>query len=73
MEKYSVIGKPVPRVDALEKVTGEAKYAADFSFPGMLWCKILRSPHPHARILNIDTSRAESHPGVKAVCTGERL
>ena len=71
MEEYSVIGKPVPRVDALEKVTGEAKYAADFSFPGMLWCKILRSPFPHARILNIDTGPAESYPGVKAVCTGK--
>ena len=71
MEEYSVIGKPVPRVDAIEKVTGEAKFAADFSFPGMLWCKILRSPYPHARIVNIDTSRAERLPGVKAVCTGK--
>ena len=71
MEKYSVIGKRVPRVDAKEKVTGEAKYAADYSLPDMLWCKLLRSPYPHARILNIDASRAERLPGVKAVVTGK--
>ncbi len=71
MEEYSVIGKRVPRVDARAKVTGEAKYAADYSLPGMLWCKMLRSPHPHARILNIDTSKAEKHPGVRAVLTGK--
>lgn len=71
MEEYSVIGKRIPRVDARAKVTGEAKYAADFELPGMLWCKILRSPYPHARILNIDTSRAERLPGVKAVCVGK--
>ena len=71
MEEYSVIGKRIPRVDGRVKVTGEAKYAADLEMPGMLWCKILRSPYAHARILNIDTSRAEKLPGVKAVCTGK--
>ncbi len=71
MEDYSVIGKRIPRIDGRVKVTGEAKYAADYEMPGMLWCKILRSPYPHARILNIDTSRAERLPGVKAVCTGK--
>jgi 4-hydroxybenzoyl-CoA reductase alpha subunit len=71
MAEYSVIGKRVSRVDAREKVIGEAKYAADYSLPGMLWCKLLRSPYPHARILNIDTSRAEKLPGVKAVITGK--
>jgi hypothetical protein len=55
MEKYSVIGKRIPRVDGRMMVTGEAKYAADYVMPGMLWCKILRSPHPHAKILTIDT------------------
>jgi 4-hydroxybenzoyl-CoA reductase alpha subunit len=70
MSDYSVIGKRVPRIDAPEKVTGEAKYAADYALPNMLWCKVLRSPYPHARILSIDTSRAERHPGVKAVITG---
>lgn len=71
MEEYSVIGKRVPRIDGRAKVTGEAQYAADYSFPGMLWCKMLRSPHAHAKILNIDTSRAEKLPGVKAVLTGK--
>ncbi len=71
MEEYSVIGKRVPRIDGRVKVTGEAKYAADYEMPGMLWCKILRSPYAHAKILNIDTSRAQRLPGVKAVCTGK--
>jgi len=71
MEEYSVIGKRVPRVDGRVKVTGEAKYAADYELPGMLWCKILRSPYAHAKILNIDTSRAEKLAGVKAIITGK--
>ncbi|MCG6881393.1 MAG: xanthine dehydrogenase family protein molybdopterin-binding subunit [Deltaproteobacteria bacterium] len=71
MEDYSVIGKRIPRIDGLTKVTGEAKYAADYEMPGLLWCKIARSPHAHAKILNIDTSRAEKLPGVKGVLTGK--
>jgi len=71
MEEYSVIGKRIPRVDGRVKVTGEAKYAADYEMPGMLWCKMLRSPYAHAKILNIDTSRAERLPGVKGVLTGK--
>ena len=71
MEKYSVIGKRVPRIDAREKVMGQAKYAADYSLPDMLWCKVARSPLPHAKVLNIDTSRAERLPGVKAVVTAK--
>jgi 4-hydroxybenzoyl-CoA reductase subunit alpha len=70
-EGYSVIGKPIPRVDARLKVTGEAKYAADMEAADMLWGVIKRSPHPHARILHIDTSKAERLPGVKAVVTGK--
>lgn len=70
-DDYNVLGKRLPRKDAVEKVTGAAKYAADYSMPNMLWCKILRSPHVHARILNIDTSRAERLPGVKAIVTGK--
>jgi len=70
-ETYTVVGKSIPRVDSRAKVTGEAKYAADLSFPGMLVGKILRSPLPHARILNIDTEKAEKIPGVKAVVTGK--
>jgi 4-hydroxybenzoyl-CoA reductase alpha subunit len=71
MAELSVIGKRVPRVDAWEKVTGEAKYAADYSLPNMLWCKLLRSPYPHARILNINTSKALKLPGVKGIVTGK--
>ncbi len=70
MTEHAYIGKYMPRVDSLAKVTGEALYTADLNLPRMLTGKILRSPHPHARILNIDTSRAEKLPGVKAVVTG---
>jgi len=69
--EFSVIGKAVPRVDALAKVTGRALYAADLSMPGMLYGKILRSPYAHAKILNIDTGQAEKLPGVRAVVTGK--
>ena len=71
MEKYSVIGKNLPRVDAVVKSTGEAKYTADMALPRMLYGKILRSPYPHARIINIDTSKAKKLLGVKAVITGK--
>jgi 4-hydroxybenzoyl-CoA reductase alpha subunit len=68
--KYSVIGKNVHRVDGTEKVTGAAVYTFDMVLPGMLYGKILRSPHPHAKILKIDISKAERMVGVKAVVTG---
>ena len=67
---YVNIGKRLPRVDGVIKATGEAKYAADLSLPGMLHGKILRSPHPHARIVRIDTSRAVALARVWAVVTG---
>lgn len=67
---YQVIGQPIPRTDNTGKVTGEARYTADVLLPGTLWGKTLRSPHSHARIVHIDTSRAESAPGVRAVLTG---
>lgn len=70
-EEYSVIGKPIPRVDARVKVTGEAKFAADIEVADMLWGAVKRSHHPHARIIHIDTSKAERLPGVKAVITGK--
>ena len=69
-ELYSVVGKPMVRTDSLAKVTGKANYTADLSLPRMLHAKVLRSPYPHAKILNIDTSRALRLPGVKAVVTG---
>ncbi|RLA75970.1 MAG: hypothetical protein DRG33_08305, partial [Deltaproteobacteria bacterium] len=71
MRQYRVVGKPLKRVDAGVKVTGEAQFAADIKLPNMLHAKILRSPHPHAKILRIDTSKAEALPGVKAVITGK--
>ncbi|HEY78262.1 MAG TPA: molybdopterin-dependent oxidoreductase [Dehalococcoidia bacterium] len=71
MSKYSVIGTRVHRVDGVEKVTGTAKYTFDMVLPNMLYGKILRSPHPHAKILSIDTSKAEKLIGVKAVVTGK--
>src|SRR3972149_9176607 len=69
-EEYSIIGKPLPRVDARAKVTGQAKYAADIEVADMLWGAIKRSPYPHARILHIDTNKAERLPGVRAVTVG---
>jgi 4-hydroxybenzoyl-CoA reductase alpha subunit len=68
-EDYAVIGRSVPKIDALLKVTGKALYAGDLKFPNMLFGKILTSPHAHARILRIDTSEAERLSGVKAVIT----
>jgi CO/xanthine dehydrogenase Mo-binding subunit len=72
MDNHQFIGKRIPVIDAPEKVTGEAKYTGDLKFPHMLYGKILRSPHPHAKILNIDVSRAQKIPGVKAVVTAEQ-
>ena len=69
-EEYQVVGKPVERTDGRVKATGKARYAGDLVAPGMLYGKILRSPLAHAKILNIDTSRAKKLPGVMAVITG---
>ena len=66
---YKWVGTRPIRPDGIPKVTGTAKYGADFSLPGMLYGKILRSPHAHANIKSIDTSKAESLPGVQAVVT----
>ena len=63
------IGQRTIRPDGAEKVTGSATFAADTAMAGMIWGKVLRSPHPHARIRGIDTSKAEALPGVKAVVT----
>lgn len=70
-EKFSVVGQRVNRVEGYEKVTGEARYVADIVLPGMLIGRILRSPYPHARIVGIDTSKAEKLRGVRAVVTAE--
>ena len=71
MTTYSVVGRPVTRQEGPEKVSGEFLYAADIVLPGMIWGKVLRSPFPHARIVNIDPSWAMSLPGVHAVITGK--
>ena len=70
-QELYVVGKRLPRPDAIEKATGAAKYTVDIKLPGMLIGKVLRSPHPHAMILKVDTSRAKSLPGVVAVITRE--
>ncbi len=70
MEALNVVGKSLPRVDGIEKVTGKATFTTDLELPRMLWGKILRSPYAHARILRVDTSKAEALSGVVAVATG---
>lgn len=70
-ETYRVIGKSVPRVDSREKVTGGAIFTADISLPRMLTAKILRSPYPHARIINVDATKAKTLRGVYDVVTGQ--
>jgi len=70
-KKYRFIGKSMPRKDALEIVTGRAKYIDDLRMPGMLHGRVLRSPYPHAEIRRIETAEAEKLPGVEAVLTHE--
>ena len=72
-KELKVVGTSPVRPDGVPKVTGLAQYGADFHLPGMLWGKILRSPHAHARIRSIDTSKAEALKGVKAVMTSKDL
>jgi CO/xanthine dehydrogenase Mo-binding subunit len=71
MSELRIIGKPVPRHDAFEKALGVTQYAADFSVPGMVYAKVLRSRYPSARIVSIDTSKAQKLSGVKAVLTAK--
>ena len=66
---FKVIGTRPVRPDGIDKVTGRAKFGADATAPGMLTGRVLRSPHPHARIRSIDTSKAEALAGFKAVVT----
>jgi CO/xanthine dehydrogenase Mo-binding subunit len=67
------IGQRTIRPDGVDKVTGRAAFAADTTMPGMIWGKVLRSPHPHARIKSINTAKAEALPGVKAVVTAKDI
>lgn len=70
-EKLKTVGQPSPRVDGLERVTGRATYTGDVRLPGMLYARVLRSPHPHARIQRLDMGEALAMPGVKAILTHE--
>jgi len=72
-KEFDVVGTRPIRHDGADKVTGRARYGADHYMTGLLYGKILRSPHPHARIKSIDTSKAEAMPGVGAVVTGKDL
>jgi len=67
----TVVGHDTSRIDAVERVSGKAKYTADVTLPGMLYARVLRSPHPHARVRAIDLSKARALPGVKAIVTHE--
>ena len=69
MENLSWVGTRPPRPDGVDKVTGKARFGADLSLPGMLHGRVLRSPHAHAILKSIDTSKAEALPGVKAIVT----
>ena len=71
--QYSVVGRSLPRPDLPGKFTGRHTYVHDFTLPGMLWARILRSPHAHAKIVAIDTGAAASMPGVAAIYTGADL
>ncbi len=71
MTATRVIGRARRRVDGRAKVTGQTRYADDIVLPRMLHAKLLRSPHPHARIVRIDTTKAAAHPGVRLVLTGD--
>ncbi|MFQ5913464.1 MAG: xanthine dehydrogenase family protein molybdopterin-binding subunit [Nitrospinota bacterium] len=68
--EHAVVGRRLPMVDGKEKVSGGVEYIADMDLPGMLYGKILRSPHPHARLFNVDTAAAERVKGVRTILTG---
>ncbi len=67
LKEYTAVGNRVRRKDGVEKASGYALYTSDVQLPGMLWLRILSCPYPHARIARMDTGKAESYPGVRAV------
>lgn len=71
--KYDKVNKSIKRVDAYEKITGKAKFAADLFFPNMLYAKVLRSKYPRARIVKINIEKALAYPGVKAIIRAENI
>src|SRR6266545_4767351 len=73
MSENKIVGTDVPRLEATDKLTGAAVYASDMVLPGMLYAKVKESPHARAKILRIDTSKAERLVGVHAVLVGKEL
>src|SRR5205814_10654139 len=73
MSVPSVIGQSIPRVDGREKTAGLTRFAADVVLPGMLHARLVTSPHPHARVVSIDTSAASALPGVVGIFSGRDL
>ena len=71
--ELTIAGRPEARVEGEAKVTGRARYEYDVRLPGLLYARVLRSPHPHARIGRVDTSRAEALPGVRAVVSADNV
>jgi 4-hydroxybenzoyl-CoA reductase subunit alpha len=69
----SIVGRSLPKVDAAAKVSGETLFADDLALPRMVYARLLRSPHPHARIRRVDVSKAATHPGVVATLVGREL
>ncbi len=72
-EQLARVGKPTARVDGRSKATGAARFPSDIQLPGMLYARMVVSPHPHAKVLSIDTAAAERHPGVRAVHVLDRV
>lgn len=70
---YQIVGKPVPRVEGVDKVTGGTQYTADLAIPDALWGKVLRSPVPHARLVTVDTSNTKELLGVRTALCGSDL
>jgi CO/xanthine dehydrogenase Mo-binding subunit len=68
-KQTEIVGRPVRRIDGWKKVTGETKFSADLTLPGLLYAKTLRSPHPHARLVKLDIGQAQAHSGVVTVVT----
>jgi CO/xanthine dehydrogenase Mo-binding subunit len=71
--ELDVVGRPLAKVDAAAKVTGQTQFADDLVLPRMAYAKLLRSPHPHARVRRVDVSRAAAQPGVVATLVGQEL
>ena len=72
-EELAIVGQPTPRIDGAARASGEARYTYDVQLPGMLWARMVRSPHAHARVVSIDTSAAEALHGVVEIMTPDNM